>query len=163
MHAQPVVEAAPRSRERQCRPRGVIRPSAKGTMVLRPSLPPAICTTMSVRPCAACAHVVPSSAAFAAARTAREKTVGMIMPALTASRPSRIIALRVSCIGLPSPQFIWYSGMDMSRYSMVRAAAAGSFAPPPGQRRPTHMLLCYGVVENHSPVVSSWLSTSAAT
>ena len=64
-------------------------------MVFSPSLPPAICTTTSVRPSAACAQVSPSRAAFCAARTARAKTDGIIMPALTASRPSFIIARRV--------------------------------------------------------------------
>src|SRR6185437_2759768 len=64
--------------------------------VFRPSLPPAICTTIRVRPCAACAQCAPSCAALEAARTAREKIVGITIPALTASSPSRIIALRLN-------------------------------------------------------------------
>src|ERR1051326_3897015 len=67
-------------------------------MVLRPSLPPAICTTINVRSVAACAICEPSCACDMAEATPRLKMVGIIIPAETANMPSFIIALRESFI-----------------------------------------------------------------
>src|SRR5215471_6417110 len=64
--------------------------------VLSPSLPPAICTTMSVRSFATCAMCEPSRAWTLAEATPRLNIAGITIPADTTRRPSFIIALRES-------------------------------------------------------------------
>src|SRR5438132_13381936 len=66
--------------------------------VLSPSLPPAICTTMSVRSFATCAMCEPSRAWTLAEATPRLNIAGITIPADTTKRPSFIIALRESFI-----------------------------------------------------------------
>src|SRR6266516_4965871 len=62
--------------------------------VLSPSLPPAICTTMSVRSFATCAMCEPSRAWTLAEATPRLNIAVITIPADTTKRPSFIIALR---------------------------------------------------------------------
>src|SRR5450631_191039 len=66
--------------------------------VFRPSLPPAICTTINVRSLAACAKWAPCCDKDLAEATPRLKMAGITIPADTTSIPSFIIALRESFI-----------------------------------------------------------------
>src|SRR5258706_15998477 len=66
--------------------------------VLRPSLPPAICTTIKTRSLAVCATRESCIACGLADATPRLKIAGMTIPADTTSNPSLIIALRLSFI-----------------------------------------------------------------
>src|SRR6266567_6553079 len=75
--------------------------SVNGTTVLRPSFPPAICTTISVRSLADWAKCDPTNACARADATPRLNIAGIIIPADTTNNPSFIIALRVSFIVKP--------------------------------------------------------------
>src|SRR5579883_2407449 len=124
-------------------------------MVFSPSLPPAICTTINVRFCAACAQVAPSSAALCEARTARAKIGGIIMPALTASRPSLIMALRESIMAIPrfSVQVILGHGHQEIEH-LAHAHRRNRRPASKGERWPFAGLVD-GVVERAAPVAGN--------